>query len=243
MKIVFHPKFYEEYTSDPAAEAGRMEAIVKELKDFEFVEPEPAKREDILLVHTERHYEYVRSMPVVYEVAMLAVGGAIKAAKISFEEPAFAAIRPPGHHASPDSCWGFCYFNNVAIAVRRLIRDGLIKKAVIVDFDLHFGDGTNNTFKDDKNVEYFHMPSGDVNSIAEFLERAEYDIIAVSAGFDKHKDDWGGILETEDYREIGKIVKEFAEEKCYGRRFAVLEGGYNHLVLGKNVRAFVEGLK
>jgi acetoin utilization deacetylase AcuC-like enzyme len=243
MKIVFHPKFYSVYTSDPAAEAGRMEAIVEELGDFEFVEPEPAKEEDVLLVHTIEHYDYVKSDHVVYEVAMLAAGGAIRAAKISFNEPAFAAIRPPGHHASPDSAWGFCYFNNVAIAIRRLMRNGLIRRAVIVDFDLHFGDGTFNTFKDDPAVDYFHMPDGDVESIADFLAKREYNIIAVSAGFDRHRDDWGGILETDDYREIGKIVREHAEEKCEGRRFAVLEGGYNHQVLGKNVRAFVTGMK
>lgn len=241
MKIVFHPIFYRVYTSDPAAGAGRMESIVEELKDFEFVEPEPAK-EDILSVHTKEHYEYVKSEKDVFEVALYAAGGAITAAEISFKEPAFAAIRPPGHHASPDHCWGFCYFNNIAIAVRRLMRDGEIKKAVIVDFDLHFGDGTANTFADDPSVEYFHMPDGDVNSIDDFLRKREYDIIAVSAGFDRHKDDWGGILETDDYREIGKIMKENSE-KCDGRRFAVLEGGYNHSVLGKNVRAFVEGMK
>ncbi len=243
MKIVFHPKFYEVYTSDPAAEAGRMESIVNELKDYEFVEPEPASRDDILLVHTPEHFEYVKSEPKVFEVAVLAVGGAIKASEISFTEPAFAAIRPPGHHASPDSSWGFCYFNNIAIAVRKLIKTGRISKAVIVDFDLHFGDGTANTFENDPNVQYFHMKGGDINGIAEFLEKEEYDVIAVSAGFDRHKDDWGGILETEDYREIGKIVKEYSLEKCEGRRFAVLEGGYNHSVLGKNVRAFVEGLE
>ncbi len=243
MKIVFHPKFYEVYTSDPAAAAGRMEAIVEELQGYEFVEPKPASEEDVLLVHTREHYEYVKSEPKVYELALLAAGGAIEAAKISFSEPAFAAIRPPGHHASPNSSWGFCYFNNVAIAIRRLIKDGLIKKAVIVDFDLHFGDGTANTFAGDPNVKYFHMSGRDINGIADFLAGGEYDIIAVSAGFDRHKEDWGGLLETDDYREIGKIVKEFAEEKCEGRRFAVLEGGYNHAVLGKNVRAFVKGLE
>jgi acetoin utilization deacetylase AcuC-like enzyme len=121
--------------------------------------------------------------------------------------------------------------------------DGVIERAVIVDFDLHFGDGTSNTFGNDPFVDYFHMPNGDVNSIADFLSRKEYDIIAVSAGFDRHVDDWGGILETDDYREIGKIIREYSEEKCYSRRFAVLEGGYNHAVLGKNVRAFVEGMK
>ncbi len=243
MKIVFHPKFYTVYTSDPAAAAGRMEAIVEELRDYEFVEPEPASEEDILLVHTREHLEYVRSEGIVYELALLAAGGAIRAAKISKDEPAFAAIRPPGHHASPDSCWGFCYFNNVAIAVRRLQKDGEVRRAVIVDFDLHFGDGTANTFANDSSVEYFHMQGGDVNSIAEFLEKHEFDVVAVSAGFDRHKDDWGGILETEDYTEIGKIVREYAEEKCNGRRFAVLEGGYNHSVLGKNVRAFIRGFE
>ncbi len=243
MKIVFHPKFYTVYASDPAAESGRMEAIVEELKDFDFVEPEPARKEDILLVHTPEHYEYVRSEALVYEVAVLAVGGAILASEIAFEEPSFAAIRPPGHHASPDSSWGFCYFNNIAIAIRKLIKEGRIVRAVIVDFDLHFGDGTANTFSNDPKVEYFHMKGGDISGIDDFLGKTEYDIIGVSAGFDRHKDDWGGILETEDYREIGKIIRERAEERCYGRRFAVLEGGYNHSVLGKNVRAFVEGLK
>ncbi len=189
MKVVFHPKFYTVYTSDPAAEPGRMEAIVEELRDYEFVEPEPASEEDILLVHTKRHLEFVKSEGVVYEIAKLSVGGAIESARISFEEPAFAVIRPPGHHASPDHCWGFCYFNNVAIAIRKLQKEGLIERAAIVDFDLHFGDGTANTFAGDETVAYFHMPGDDVNSIADFLEKNDYDIIGVSAGFDRHRDD------------------------------------------------------
>jgi len=240
MKVVFSPKFYEVYTSDPAAAPGRMEAIVRELEDYEFVEPEKAEEEDILLVHTRKHYEWVKGLKL-FEIAALAAGGAIKAALISMNEPAFAAVRPPGHHASPDSCWGFCYFNNVAIAVRKLQKLGMIEKAAIVDFDLHFGDGTANTFENDESVAYFHMK--DVESVAEFLERVEFDVVAVSAGFDRHKEDWGNQLETEDYAEIGRIIKEYAEEKCEGRRFAVLEGGYNHEVLGKNVRAFVRGFE
>ncbi len=243
MKIVFHPKFYTVYTSDPAAEAGRMEAIMEELSGYEIVEPEPAKMEDILLVHTREHFAYVRSDHEIYEVAILAAGGAILASEIAFREPCFAAIRPPGHHASPDSSWGFCYFNNVAIAVKKLLAEGKIRRAVIVDFDLHFGDGTAKAFSGVEEVEYYHMKGGDIAGIEEFLRENEYDIIAVSAGFDRHRKDWGGILETEDYREIGRIIKEYAEEKCKGRRFAVLEGGYNHSVLGKNVRAFVEGME
>lgn len=241
MKIVFSPRFYEVYSHEPAAEPGRMEAIVNELKGYEFVEPKPAEEKEVLLVHTKRHFEEVKRDRRLFEVAILAVGGAIKASEIAFNEPSFALIRPPGHHASPDSAWGFCYFNNVAIAVKKLLLGGRISKAVIVDFDLHFGDGTANSFRNEQRVKYHHMSGRSIEGIADFLEKQDYDIIAVSAGFDRHIDDWGGILETEDYTEIGKILKGFAEEKCFGRRFAVLEGGYNHSVLGKNVKAFLKG--
>lgn len=243
MKIVFDESFFDVYTSDPAASPGRLESILEEIQDYEFVKAEPAADEDILLVHTALHLEFVKSMPRIYELALLAAGATIKASQIAFSEPAFALARPPGHHASPNSSWGFCYFNNIAISVRKLVSEGKIERAVIVDFDLHFGDGTANTFANDERVSYFHMPEGDTNSISDFLEREDFDIIAVSAGFDKHRDDWGRYLDTEDYIEIGKILKEFADEKCDGRRYAALEGGYVQSVLGRNVRAFIEGFK
>jgi len=65
----------------------------------------------------------------------------------------------------------------------------------------------------------------------------------VSAGFDRHVDDWGGELITEDYHTIGELTKAASARVCQGRRFAVLEGGYNHSVLGKNVKAFIEGFE
>ncbi|MEM4280007.1 MAG: histone deacetylase family protein [Archaeoglobaceae archaeon] len=242
MKIVFHPDFYKVYASDPAAEAGRMEAIVRELRDYEFVQPEKATEDDILLVHTKAHYEFVKSEGEVFDVAMLAVGGAILASKIAFAEPAFALIRPPGHHASPESAWGFCYFNNVAIAVRKMLVEGKVKSAVIVDFDLHFGDGTANVFRGDESVKYYHMSGNNIGGIEDFLRGSDFEVVAVSAGFDRHKEDWGGLLETEDYTEIGKIIAEICEKRN-AKRFAVLEGGYNHRVLGKNVRAFIKGFE
>lgn len=241
MKVVFSPEFYRVYSHEPAAEPGRMEAIVKELNNYAFVEPKPADEVDVLLVHTRRHFEEVKRDRDVFELAMLAVGGALLSAEIAFGEPSFALIRPPGHHASPDSAWGFCYFNNVAIAVKKLLLGKKISRAVIVDFDLHYGDGTANTFRDEPRVRYYHMSGRNIEGILEFLEKYEYDVIAVSAGFDRHRDDWGGMLDTEDYTEIGKIIRDLAEEKCKGRRFAVLEGGYNHEVLGRNVKAFLRG--
>ncbi|MCX8030177.1 MAG: histone deacetylase [Thermodesulfovibrionales bacterium] len=250
MKIVFHKKFHEVYTYDPASAEGRMMSITKALEGlYEFIEPLPANDEDILLVHSKPHLRYVSHDKRIYDMAILAAGAAIESAKLAFNgTPAFALIRPPGHHASPESCWGFCYFNNIAIAIKRLIADEKIKKAFIVDFDLHYGDGTANTFAGSRDVEYFH-PKGYFRT--DFIENIQkklstkdkYDILGVSAGFDRHEDDWGGMLTTEDYQTIGKMLKDFSLSNCNNRRFAVLEGGYNHNVLGINVRSFLEGFK
>jgi acetoin utilization deacetylase AcuC-like enzyme len=250
MKIIFHERFYDVYTTDPAAASGRMEAIVGSLgKDFPFIDAPVAADEDLTLVHTRGHVERIKKDKDVYEVGVLSAGGAILAAHLAREgESAFGLIRPPGHHASPDSCWGFCYFNNMAIALRKLMKEGKIKKALVLDFDLHFGDGTENAFMGNPSVDYFH-PEGSSNKdfiqkIERHLERSgNFDILAVSAGFDRHVEDWGGLLETEDYRAIGSLVKTYSQKVCQGRRFGVLEGGYNHAVLGRNVRAFIEGMR
>jgi len=248
MKIVYHQRYQEVYASDPAAKAGRIESILSEVSPhFELVTPEPASIDDIKLIHTNWHIADIQRMRETYEVALLAAGGAIKAAELAINgEPAFGLIRPPGHHASPDSCWGFCFFNNVAISIAKLRVEGKINRAVILDFDLHFGDGTDNIFSRVPEVVYHH-PEGRnrqdfVDGIARYLDKQRADIIAVSAGFDRHVDDWGGLLTTEDYQTIGKLVKEFSEKVCQGRRYGVLEGGYNHDVLGRNVRAFLDGI-
>lgn len=249
MKIIFHERFYEVYTADPAAAAGRMEAIVEALgNDYKFITPPPALEKDLALVHTLDQIERVQRSKHIYEVGVLSAGGAILAAEFAWEgEPAFGIIRPPGHHASPDSCWGFCYFNNIAIAVKKLMEKGQVKKALILDFDLHFGDGTENSFQAIPQVVYFHPEGsngqGFVAEVQRCLERAkDFDILAVSAGFDRHVEDWGGLLTTENYRTIGSLVKTYSQKVCQGRRFGVLEGGYNHSVLGQNVRAFIEGM-
>ncbi|MHA2362511.1 MAG: histone deacetylase family protein [Candidatus Hodarchaeales archaeon] len=247
MRIIFHENFNQVYTYDPAAEKGRMQAIVQELSDFEFIKPIQATDEDILLVHEEDHLQNVKTNKKVYDLALLAAGGAIKASELAMKgEPSFAVIRPPGHHAGPNNFWGFCYFNNIAIAIQKLLFNRKIQKAVILDFDLHYGDGTDAIFNNSDDLIYYHVNGTSktefIDNIRSFLSNLNnIDIIGVSAGFDRHEMDWGKLLSTENYNTIGQILNEFAEQLCNGRRFAVLEGGYNHKVLGKNVHSFVKG--
>jgi len=249
MKIVFHDSFLQNYCSDPAASTGRLDPALSKLKGkYEFITPEPCTEEDVLLAHSPGHLESESRNKTIFNMAKLAAGAAISSARLALSsDPAFGLLRPPGHHASPDHCWGFCFFNNVAIAVKKLFQESEIKKSVIIDFDLHFGDGTYNIFSADPRVDYLHAQGRDrdsfVGSIKEFLDGKECDIVAVSAGFDRHKEDWGGLLHTEDYRKIGEILGSFAREKCGGRLFAVLEGGYNPRSLGESMAAFIEGVE
>ena len=245
MKVIFHDEFYRVYTSDPAASAGRMESVVEVITPHvEFVEAKPASETQIGYVHEVAHIEYVRQKGL-YPIAALAAGGAVQAANMGLTEPCFGLIRPPGHHASTGSCWGFCYFNNMAVALETLKQEGKIETAHVLDFDLHFGDGTMNILER-RDYVTVHNPESHhrkayLAEISSQLSRCRADIIGISAGFDYHQDDWGGLLTTEDYRDIGQMVRETAL-KCGGGCFAILEGGYNHQVLGNNVMALIHGM-
>ena len=244
MKIVFHERYREVYSADPAATQGRLDRAYEVLKpEYEFVEPDYASEQDIQLMHTDAHIDRIKQKKQLFELSLLAAGGAIKASELALaKEPAFGLIRPPGHHASKNSCWGFCWFNNIAVAIEKLKNENKIDNALIIDFDLHFGDGTNGMFKQDERVSYYHM--GTLEDLEKTLEQQDScDIIGISAGFDRHLDDWGGILSTQDYQEIGKMIKEFSLNSCPGKIFAVLEGGYNHDMLGPNIKALLQGLK
>jgi len=137
------------------------------------IPPRPATLEELERVHTHRYMEWVRRRAEMggdawdggetyvvrasYEAAVLAAGAAIRAVEAVLAgeaDNAFALVRPPGHHAFPDSGEGFCLFNNVAIAARAALAAGL-ERILIADFDLHHGNGTQAIFYDDPNVLYF----------------------------------------------------------------------------------------
>lgn len=245
MKIITHPDFLEVYTSDPAASPGRLEAILKAIGDrYPIEEAVIAGWDDIEAVHTGRHIESVDRQGL-YKIAALAAGAAIEAAVSGMAAPAFALVRPPGHHASSDSSWGFCYFNNMAIALDHLKRAGLINTAYVLDFDLHYGDGNVSILRQ-KGYAALHNPDAEhrltyLESVRKNLETALADVIGVSAGFDNHLLDWGGLLHTEDYEAMGRMVRQAARRLGAGC-FAILEGGYNHQVLGEAAAAFLTGM-
>jgi acetoin utilization deacetylase AcuC-like enzyme len=94
-------------------------------------------------------------VPESFDIALLAAGGAIRAVEAvagGEAEAAFALVRPPGHHAVPDAPMGFCLFNNVAIAARYAQRMLGIERVLIVDFDVHHGNGTQEIFYEDPSV-------------------------------------------------------------------------------------------
>ncbi|GIX06371.1 MAG: histone deacetylase [Candidatus Poribacteria bacterium] len=139
------------------------------------VEPRNATLEEIAAVHQERYIERVRAIaqgggghldydtvisPQSFEIALLAAGAVlsgIDAVLSGKVDNAFACVRPPGHHATPDRGMGFCLFNNVAIGARYAQRAHGIERVLIVDWDVHHGNGTQDTFYTDPSVFYFSI--------------------------------------------------------------------------------------
>ncbi len=98
--------------------------------------------------------------PDSYQTALLAAGGAMAAADAIMDDKidnAFCAVRPPGHHAERNRAKGFCLFNNIAITAKYLQQKYQMKKVLIIDWDVHHGNGTQNAFYDDPTVFYFSI--------------------------------------------------------------------------------------
>lgn len=162
---------YPDHPERPA----RLDVLEPKLPSFgaERLETQPATREEIAYVH---HPKLVSSLDNVcreqapgiidhaptyvtqssFEDALLAAGGVITCARAVLNgeaKNAFAIIRPPGHHAEPDRAMGFCLFNNVAIAARDALADGL-ERVAIIDYDAHHGNGTQAAFLNDERVSF-----------------------------------------------------------------------------------------
>ena len=179
----------------------------------------------------------------VFEVARLSAGAAIKAAECCFEGPAFSLARPPGHHAGRNFNGGFCFFNNIALGIQKSLSEERIRSALIVDIDLHYGNGTFDIFQEEKRVTFKNVSALSREEFFDELDgaltdAARYDVVGCSAGFDTYIKDWGALLFTEDFKVIGKKITSSNPHV-----FFVLEGGYYITDLGRNVHSFLRGIQ
>ncbi len=157
----------------------RLRVIYKMLEEKEMqnwlqeVKPRRARREEVEAVHSPDYIDIFASTsgkfyfrfdsdtctgPKSYESELLAAGGFLELIRNVMEgklKNGFAFVRPPGHHAEQDRAMGFCFFNNVAIGAKYALRDFGLKRILIVDWDVHHGNGTQNSFYDDPQVLYF----------------------------------------------------------------------------------------
>ena len=157
---------------------------------LQILTPRPATSAELLRVHTAGHLALVASTegrqyrfdpdtqagPQSYEAALLAAGAVVDAVDRVMGgtlDRAFCAVRPPGHHALPDRAMGFCLFGNVAIAAAHALARGL-ERVLIVDFDVHHGNGTQAMFYGDKRVLYvsshawpFYPGTGGLDEVGE----------------------------------------------------------------------------
>jgi len=175
--LVYHREYLKHYAGPYHPECSeRLTSVMKILRQsgllekVTVLEPEKCSEDDILLCHTKKHLEHIKNLSMegggpidgdtycrenTYDIARLAVGGAILAGKHVVRgkaDNAFALIRPPGHHVTRNEAMGFCYFNNVAIMVRHLQKHYGLRKVCIFDWDVHAGNGTIDVFYDDHTV-------------------------------------------------------------------------------------------
>ena len=168
-----HPERPERY--DAVTQALERAGIVKELSR---IAPRDATEDEIAACHSREYIRIVKhdvgrlsaaglgelstGDTIIgaqsLQVALKAAGGILNAVDAVMDgraRNAFCAVRPPGHHATPDRGMGFCLFNNVAIAVRYAQRRHGIERALIADWDVHHGNGTQDIFYSDGSVFFF----------------------------------------------------------------------------------------
>jgi len=241
---------------------------------YSFSEPSPAFDDDLLRAHEIEYIWNLKKSLVddsdtpaydnIFEYARLSAGGAILAAKIE----GFSLMRPPGHHAGLNgsaldvNSRGFCYLNNIAIAVKTVN-----KSALIIDIDGHHGNGTQEIFQGDSKIQYIslhrfpHYPGTGEKSVdnclnfpleadcgekkylktfdraLKMIEIDKFEIVAVSAGFDTHKGDLASLGLTENsYRLLGRKIASLKKST-----FFVLEGGYQGTKNGRDIDQFLKG--
>jgi len=273
LAVVYHPDFA--LHGYPALR-DRVAPAFEELKErglldmagVEVLEAEPADAKLAERLHSSSHIQSVINSGY-YDIALLSAGsvlqGAVEAAAGGAEN-SFCFVGAAGHHASCNGFWGFCYLNDVAIAIAYL-RDVInINRFAIVDIDPHFGDGTRDILGPDPDILHINFHSGygmnkeeGLNNLDIILPHQaddgrflagvdeallavsgfEHDLLFIIFGHDSHRDDYGAFeLSDEVYAAFARKVKElFPRRVCY-----VLSGGANARVARRAIGDVVEVL-
>ena len=180
VNLIYDPVYLKHDTGVHPENARRLQAIIGALSKDEALSkrlgrltPKPAATEDITRCHRPELVRQVEEMtrqgvrfldadtrvsPESFEVARLAAGAAITAVEAVMKEEggrAFGLIRPPGHHATISKAMGFCLFNNAAIGARYAQAKHGVERVLIIDWDVHHGNGTQEIFWEDPTVFYF----------------------------------------------------------------------------------------
>lgn len=174
--FVFSPRYYSD-VGEHVLQTGKYRETYKKLlreggvAPEDVVEPSPAADEEVLLVHTPRYLEDLRGcrhtartwtseLPITREIVeayFLATGGTVLAAEKALQAGRGLNLTGGFHHCFPERAEGFCYLNDLAVAVRALQKRGRIRRAAVIDCDLHQGNGTAFIFRDDPTVFTFSI--------------------------------------------------------------------------------------
>jgi acetoin utilization deacetylase AcuC-like enzyme len=245
-------------------------------KGYDVVEPTPASEDSLLSVHDMEYLWNLKKGLVedsdspaydrIFEFASLSVGGALLASQID----GFALMRPPGHHVGRYGAAldvytrGFCYLNNIAIAVKESN-----KPTLILDIDGHHGNGTQEIFLGDPNVCYVSLHQSPnypgtgqtsedncinyalppncgskkffetFNKALAKIDLSKFEGVAVSAGFDTHIGDLASLgLVEQDFFETGKRIAQLGKPTYF-----VLEGGYICEKLAADIDMLLRGFE
>ena len=204
------------------------------------VDGRPATREELLSNHTSEHVAIIEASagrhlqfdydthagPQTYDIALLAAGGPLALIDHVMSgqvDNGFAVVRPPGHHAEADRAMGFCFFNNIAIAARYLVQRHGLERVLIVDWDVHHGNGTQNSFFADNQVLFVSLHQSPLYPGTGALDEVGD---GDGAGFTVNVPMAAGQGDDEYAQIFSQVVTPVAEQ--FAPQFVLVSAGFDH---------------